>query len=334
MVMCLLRLMPTLLLWGAVAGFAPSGISTLFHRHAGVTVSYEPRAQSAAVPLDEKLEGAGLPLSGRNDERAALHRVPAPSMQFSSDDDYDQGGRSRDRPTFNSGGGYRERGDRFSSFDSYAGSRGGDRGYGMERSDDGGYGRARYGGRGRGRGRGGFGSRGSRQRMPGDWRCRQCGAHCFASRDTCFRCNAERPGSEASTKWQGIDGTEDFEANRESDEAAFREQFGCVGFPRIALPPSSHVRPSSHVPPRTWLPRAASHVPPRRPKPDLGIDFSKYAEIPVEVELPRSMDELPAAMQPVEQFADLDCGKVLQRNLAFAGFAAPTPVQVRAICRG
>ena len=48
----------------------------------------------------------------------------------------------------------------------------------------------------------------------------------------------------------------------------------------------------------------------------------------MEVELPRAMSELPTDMQPVEQFADLSCGAVLGRNLAFAGFATPTPVQV------
>ena len=66
---------------------------------------------------------------------------------------------------------------------------------------------------------------------------------------------------------------------------------------------------------------------PRRPKPESGIDFSKYSEIPVEVELPRGMDVLAAEMQPVENFADLQCGAVLGRNLAFAGFSTPTPVQ-------
>ena len=120
--------------------------------------------------------------------------------------------------------------------------------------------------------------------MPGDWTCKECGANCFASRDTCFRCNAERPAGAGGggTVWQGLDGTDDFEASAEADEAAFRQAFG--------------------------------------PRPNSGIDFSRYADIPVEVELPPSYAPtgggaaaLPEAMQPVEEFAELHCGAVLSR---------------------
>ena len=36
---------------------------------------------------------------------------------------------------------------------------------------------------------------------PGDWLCTGCGAHCFAKRDTCFKCGGERPAVS-----QGADG--------------------------------------------------------------------------------------------------------------------------------
>jgi ATP-dependent RNA helicase DDX3X len=77
----------------------------------------------------------------------------------------------------------------------------------------------------------------------------------------------------------------------EDDEAAFREAFG--------------------------------------PARSSGIDFGdKAKDIPVEVELPRKLrNELPPEMAPVAHFDDLACGRVLRRNLGFAGFAQPTPVQ-------
>ena len=58
-----------------------------------------------------------------------------------------------------------------------------------------------------------------------------------------------------------------------------------------------------------------------------GIDFNKYADIPVEVELPRHLSELPESMRPATEFAGLNIGKVIARNLRFAGFKVPTPVQ-------
>merc|ERR1719409_1472930 len=39
------------------------------------------------------------------------------------------------------------------------------------------------------------------------------------------------------------------------------------------------------------------------------------------------MDELPEPVQPVKDFAGLNCGRVLSRNLRLAGFSVPTPVQ-------
>merc|ERR1719149_497737 len=68
-------------------------------------------------------------------------------------------------------------------------------------------------------------------------------------------------GGGGGDRWYGLDGEESFEANMDQDEAAFRQQFGA--------PHSS------------------------------GIDFGKYADIPVEVELPRDMDQLPPEMAPV-----------------------------------
>ncbi|EOD21762.1 hypothetical protein EMIHUDRAFT_65228, partial [Emiliania huxleyi CCMP1516] len=62
-----------------------------------------------------------------------------------------------------------------------------------------------------------------------------------------------------------------------------------------------------------------------------GIDFASYADIPVEVELPRSMPQLTAETAPVERFDELECGRVLQRNLRLAGFEVPTPVQAHSV---
>jgi superfamily II DNA/RNA helicase len=51
----------------------------------------------------------------------------------------------------------------------------------------------------------------------------------------------------------------------------------------------------------------------------------------VEVELPRKLRQLPDELQPVETFAELRCGRVLGRNLRWAGFEVPTPVQANAV---
>merc|ERR1719326_2115221 len=91
------------------------------------------------------------------------------------------------------------------------------------------------------------------------------------------------------SQWFGVDGGENFEDNLPNDEQAYRREFG---------------EPASS-----------------------GIDFGKYADIPVEVELPRGMDELPEPVLPVKDFAGLNCGRVLSRNLRLAGFSVPTPVQ-------
>jgi ATP-dependent RNA helicase DDX3X len=45
------------------------------------------------------------------------------------------------------------------------------------------------------------------------------------------------------------------------------------------------------------------------------------------MDLPQGVAELPENMKPVTTFAGLDVGKVLSRNLSFAGFVQPTPVQ-------
>jgi hypothetical protein len=90
-------------------------------------------------------------------------------------------------------------------------------------------------------------------------------------------------------QWFGVDGGDDFEANLEGDEQAYRREFG---------------EPASS-----------------------GIDFGKYADIPVELELPQGVPALPEAAYPVKQFADLNCGRLLLRNLRMAGFVVPTPVQ-------
>eukprot|EP00756_Hemistasia_phaeocysticola_P020465 Hpha_TRINITY_DN15719_c2_g1::TRINITY_DN15719_c2_g1_i10::g.36814::m.36814 len=49
------------------------------------------------------------------------------------------------------------------------------------------------GGGGFGGGWGGGGGGGGNTR-PGDWTCSACGANCFASRQTCFKCNAPKEG--------------------------------------------------------------------------------------------------------------------------------------------
>ena len=69
----------------------------------------------------------------------------------------------------------------------------------------------------------------------------------------CFRCDTPNPngGGGGYGAWQGLDGIEGFEAGLEADEEAFRAAFG--------------------------------------PAHSSGIDFSAYKDIPVEVELPRSM---------------------------------------------
>jgi hypothetical protein len=190
---------------------------------------------------------------------------------------------------------------------------------------------------GNGGGRGGYvgaGGTGARERRdvrrqeqganvkPGDWTCPNCGASVFASKTRCYKCGTINPDPDAraaaaarssgrgtppwhpdsagkrrdapggaSWAWQGLEGDESFEVSMEDDEAAFREAFG--------------------------------------PARSSGIDFGdKAKDIPVEVELPRKLrNELPPEMAPVAHFDDLACGRVLRRNLGFAGFAQPTPVQ-------
>ena len=90
--------------------------------------------------------------------------------------------------------------------------------------------------------------------LPGDWTCPTCGANVFASKSRCFQCQTPNPdpmaraaatarrrargippwhpdsptkrGAYVAEKWQGLDGDDDFEANEEDDELAFRAAFG------------------------------------------------------------------------------------------------------------
>ena len=63
-----------------------------------------------------------------------------------------------------------------------------------------------------------------------------------------------------------------------------------------------------------------------------GIDFAKYAEIPVKIDLPPSLSAEDAeAASAVTQFSGLNCGRLLLRNLRFAGFEVPTPVQAHSV---
>ena len=302
-----LKLWVLLLGLDAAAGFASVGVGAHSGQRAPAVTAVrmnEDLSKSTVVQLKDKLKAAGLPVSGRKDELIARLGGPGITMQVQTSSGQD--GRSQRRPE----GDRSEAAQRFERErrdDGFGGGRGGGRG-GYSSGGYGGYGGGRGGGRGgysrgggygrgvgRGRGRG-LGPRGSRQAMPGDWTCPSCKANNFASRYTCFRCGDDRPagaGYEGPTPWQGVDGDENFEANRERDEEVFRKEFG--------------------------------------PKPESGIDFSKYSEIPVEVELPRGLGELPSEMQPVESFGDLQCGAVLGRNLAFAGFSTPTPVQANSV---
>ena len=96
-------------------------------------------------------------------------------------------------------------------------------------------------------------------------------------------------GRGGGSQWFGVDGGSDFESNLEGDEQAYRREFG---------------EPASS-----------------------GIDFGKYADIPVELELPQGMEALPESAYPCKEFPELRCGRLLLRNLRMAGFVVPTPVQ-------
>ena len=154
---------------------------------------------------------------------------------------------------------------------------------------------------------------------PGDWTCPACSANVFASKSRCFKCGAPNPDPEArrraaqnrgsrgpppwhpdsagrtkSWKWQGLEGGDDFDDNLPDDEQSFRAQFG----------------------------EAMSS----------GIDFAKYADIPVKIDLPPSLSpEAAEAASAVTQFSGLKCGRLLLRNLRFAGFEVPTPVQAHSV---
>lgn len=60
-----------------------------------------------------------------------------------------------------------------------------------------GNGRSDFGGQRR-QGGGGFGNGPSRR--PGDWTCPQCGAHCFGSKESCYKCGTPKPGGKMASK--------------------------------------------------------------------------------------------------------------------------------------
>jgi hypothetical protein len=59
-------------------------------------------------------------------------------------------------------------------------------------------------------------------------------------------------------------------------------------------------------------------------KPNTGINFDKYEEIPVEA----TGENTPSR---IEKFSDLDLGPVIANNIQLAQFTVPTPVQKYAI---
>eukprot|EP00887_Chlorella_sp_A99_P006560 scaffold3.g6560.t1 len=92
------------------------------------------------------------------------------------------------------GGGYSSYGggDRYGSGGGYGGGGYGGGGYG-----GGGYGGGGYGGGGYGGGGGSYGAAYDRPRQPqsfreGDWYCKDCNAHNFASRSECYRCRTPK----------------------------------------------------------------------------------------------------------------------------------------------
>ena len=220
----MMRLTALSALWACATAFAPNGVGVQHRRLANTAVTMnEDLSKSTVVQLKEQLKAAGLPVSGKKEELIA--RLGG-GVKLTISSGESQEGRSRGRPPYMDGG------DNSRGYDRGRGS-GYDRGRGGGYDRGRGYGRGSYGGErmsrgrgGRGRGRGGgLGPRGSIRRMQGDWTCQECGANCFASRDTCFRCGADNPKTK-QTPWQGLNGDDDFDARVADDEAAFRQEFG------------------------------------------------------------------------------------------------------------
>ncbi|KAL6767695.1 hypothetical protein ACKKBF_B36280 [Auxenochlorella protothecoides x Auxenochlorella symbiontica] len=96
----------------------------------------------------------------------------------------------------------------------------------------------RYGG-------GGFGGGGHTHTWkPGDWTCMACHSHCFASRDTCFRCGADRLGQRGPPPGPRFD-------PRYPQDPGMYPPFdpGMAGMPGAAFPPPGAESVYVHVPP-------------------------------------------------------------------------------------
>ena len=83
--------------------------------------------------------------------------------------------------------------------------------------------------------------------------------------------------------------------------------------PRRRQPTPAQATPHNLAPHALPTPRHLPRRPLRRATP--------------QIDLPHGCAELPEGMQPVKEFAGLKCGRVIGRNLKFAGFTVPTPVQ-------
>ncbi len=98
-------------------------------------------------------------------------------------------------------------------------------------------------------------------------------------------------GRSSAGRWMGLNGPENFESTIAGSKTAFEREFG--------------VQKSS------------------------GIEFSKYADI--EVEVTDTARDAPPLPQAGTSFASFGMGKVLERNCNFMNYAVPTPVQQNAV---
>jgi hypothetical protein len=81
------------------------------------------------------------------------------------------------------------------------GARGGARGSGKAGGEQGG-----RGGRGTGSGEQGDGGGGGKPAQPGDWTCPGCSANVFASKSSCYKCNAPKPAGAGMMAGGGMGG--------------------------------------------------------------------------------------------------------------------------------